>query len=112
MLQINTIGVSTLMYWIPIYIIDILIYTITVLILTAFFLIIYNEEIFLVTDIGNIIFFILYFTNIISLIFVQIFLFNNIFQFKYFIFFCSTVPVRSHSTIVYNYLQRNNKMFI
>ncbi|XP_046829981.1 ATP-binding cassette sub-family A member 17-like isoform X6 [Vespa crabro] len=61
MLQINTVGVSTLMYWIPIYIIDLLIYIITVLILAAFFLVTYNEEIFLVTDIVQVLYIFLFY---------------------------------------------------
>ncbi|KAL2714403.1 phospholipid-transporting ATPase ABCA1-like [Vespula squamosa] len=61
MLQINTIGVSTLMYWIPIYIIDLLIYTIAILILTAFFLVIYRKKIFLIIDIVRVLYiFLLY----------------------------------------------------
>nr|KAF7411061.1 hypothetical protein H0235_013668 [Vespula pensylvanica] len=61
MLQINTIGVSTLMYWIPIYVIDLLIYTITILIFAAFFLVIYTKEIFLVTDVVRILYIFLFY---------------------------------------------------
>ncbi|KAK2587654.1 hypothetical protein KPH14_003774 [Odynerus spinipes] len=44
MMQMNTIGVTTLMYWGPIYIVDLLIYTVSIVFLVILFVFAYSER--------------------------------------------------------------------